>query len=208
MASAIIHMAVASEINKILKRDSKQLLIGSIAPDISKSIGISKTTSHFIDNNKDIPNVDVFLKKYKANLSDDFVMGYFIHLYTDYFWQKQFITEFIHDGCIRKLDGRLIPLHGRMAAMYIYNDYANVGISVIKNYSLDLQVLWEEIPILNPIIEEISINKLYVLIEQTKQYISAKKKWNNLVFHDNDIINFIDSIVEFLISKIQELEIM
>lgn len=34
MASAVIHMAIASKINKTLKRDNNKILIGTIAPDI------------------------------------------------------------------------------------------------------------------------------------------------------------------------------
>ena len=66
MASAIIHICVANEINKYLKRNEKQILIGSIAPDISKQIGQTKTKSHFIDDHLiDIPNIEKYLKKYK-----------------------------------------------------------------------------------------------------------------------------------------------
>ena len=71
-------------INKTLKRDNNKILIGTIAPDISKFIGRTKLESHFlesVDNN--IPNIKKFLVKYKDKLNDDFVMGYFIHLYTD-----------------------------------------------------------------------------------------------------------------------------
>ena len=96
MASAVIHMTVASEINKVLKRDYDKLIIGSIAPDISKIIGETKLRSHFLvteENNNNIPNIDVFLSAYKEYLYDDFVMGYFIHLYTDYLWFKYFIPE-------------------------------------------------------------------------------------------------------------------
>ena len=50
MASSMIHMAVAKEINKKLKKDEKALLIGTIAPDISKLIGDNKIKSHFLGN--------------------------------------------------------------------------------------------------------------------------------------------------------------
>ena len=52
MASSMIHIAVANEINKVLKRDSSQLLIGTIAPDISKLIGETKEKSHFLTQNE------------------------------------------------------------------------------------------------------------------------------------------------------------
>ena len=96
MASSVIHMCVASEVNKYLKKDNKGILIGSIAPDISKHINQSKQSSHFLDDvSNDIPNIDKFLNKYKSYLNDVFVMVYYIHLYTDYLWFKYFIPNFI-----------------------------------------------------------------------------------------------------------------
>lgn len=78
MASSVIHMAVANEINKVIKKDNNKLLIGSIAPDISKHIGESKLKSHFLDSeNNYIPNIDKFLTKYKYRMNDDFVLGIF-----------------------------------------------------------------------------------------------------------------------------------
>ena len=41
MASSIIHICVANEINKSLKRNSRELLIGTIAPDISKLLSLA-----------------------------------------------------------------------------------------------------------------------------------------------------------------------
>ena len=38
MASAIIHLCVAKCANEILKRNEKEFLLGSIAPDISKQV--------------------------------------------------------------------------------------------------------------------------------------------------------------------------
>lgn len=77
MASSIIHIGVANEINKVIKCNSNKLLIGSIALDISKQIGETKLKSHFQDNKEcNIPNMNKFLNKYKSNLSDDFVLGY------------------------------------------------------------------------------------------------------------------------------------
>ena len=59
----MIHICVAKEINKFLKKDDKKILIGSIAPDIAKQINQTKTKSHFLENNDDIPNIEKFLTK-------------------------------------------------------------------------------------------------------------------------------------------------
>ena len=65
MASSMIHLTIANELNKKLNRDKSKLLIGSIAPDLSKLVGDDKTRSHFlIDGTEDLPDLDKFLKKY------------------------------------------------------------------------------------------------------------------------------------------------
>ena len=80
MASSMIHIAVAHELNKKLMRDEQKLLIGTIAPDISKLIGKTKKDSHFLNEEENIPDLYKFLTKYKNNLSDDVVMRYYIHI--------------------------------------------------------------------------------------------------------------------------------
>lgn len=119
MASSMIHIAVASEINKVLKRDSKKLLIGSIAPDISKQIGETKVLSHFQDFDDDLPNLDKFLRKYKSYLNDDFVLGYYIHLFADYLWFKYFVPDFCKNGVVYKLDGTSKDIKGENKMPYL-----------------------------------------------------------------------------------------
>ena len=69
MASSLMHIAVANEINKSLKRDQTKLLIGTIAPDIAKLVGESKIKSHFSDSlDTDIPQLEKFLIKYEWHL--------------------------------------------------------------------------------------------------------------------------------------------
>ena len=58
MASAIIHICVAKEINKTLQLPEKELFLGSIAPDISKQVGQTKEKSHFLTTTtEDFPNI-------------------------------------------------------------------------------------------------------------------------------------------------------
>ena len=73
--------------------DENYLLLGSIAPDISKQIGETKEISHFLDhsNEDDIPNIDRFLSKYRSELNNPFEMGYFIHLLTDKYWFRDYV---------------------------------------------------------------------------------------------------------------------
>lgn len=208
MASSIIHIAVASEINKIIKKDSSRLLIGTIAPDISKHVGETKEKSHFLDNvENDIPNINKFLDKYKNNLNDDFVLGYFIHLYTDYLWFKYFVPEIYNKSFITKLDGTIVKCNGRMQSLYIYNDYTNLNTRLIEDYSLDLKIFYNEIPKIDNVIEEIPMDKLELIINKAGEIIENAKVHKDMVFDMNNINQFIKTSTEMILGELKELNI-
>lgn len=208
MASAIIHMVVANEINKKINRDSDKLLIGSIAPDISKFLGQAKIKSHFLsDENNNIPNIKAFLKKYINNLDDDFVLGYFIHLYTDYFWFKYFIPEIYRKNFITKLDGTVVKCSGNMQEMYIYNDYTNLNTKLLNNYNLKLDIFNNSTPVFANIIDEIPMEKIDIIINQVLLIIENSKTNKDLVFNFENIENFIKMTVELILSKLKEINI-
>lgn len=208
MASAIIHMVVANEINKKINHDSDKLLIGSIAPDISKFLGQTKIKSHFLsDENNNIPNIKAFLKKYINNLDDDFVLGYFIHLYTDYFWFKYFIPEIYRKNFITKLDGTVVKCSGNMQEMYIYNDYTNLNTKLLDSYNLKLDIFNNSTPVFANIIDEIPMEKIDIIINQVLLIIENSKTNKDLVFNFENIENFIKMTVELILSKLKEINI-
>jgi len=209
MASAIIHMAVANQINKIINKDNNKILIGSIAPDISKHLGETKYYTHFLDDvENDVPNIDKFLNKYKNKLNDDFVLGYFIHLYTDYLWFKYFIPEICDNDLITKLDGTVVKCNGRMALQYIYNDYTNLNSTLLDMYDLPLNIFYEEIPKIEQIIEEIPVDKLNLIVDKTGVIIENSKVKKDLVFNVDNIKSFVDTSVDLIMAKLKELEVV
>lgn len=196
MASTMIHIVVANELNKKLKKDTSKLLIGTIAPDISKNIGENKVKSHFLDNkDTDIPNLEKFLNKYSKYLDDDFVLGYYIHLLTDYLWFKYFMTEISDKNIITKLDGRKVKCTGKMFMKYIYNDYTNLNIKLIDEYNLDLKIFFNELPKFNNIIEEIPMNKLNIIVDKAGEIIENTKEHKDMVFNLDNIKKFISTSV-------------
>ena len=206
MASAVIHLAVANEINKKLNRDKSQLLIGAIAPDISKFIGEDKTKSHFLKElDSNIPDIESFLNKYKNSLTDDFVMGYFIHLYTDYLWFKYFVTEFYDKPMITKLDGAVVKCSGNMLSLYVYKDYTNLNIKLIDRYNMDLKIFYNQLPKLSNIIEEIPMDKMELLLRQMGIIIENSKEKKDYIFNIENVEKFITTSVELILGKITEL---
>ena len=211
MASSLIHVAVCNELNKKLRRNPEQLLIGTIAPDISKLVGESKLYSHFLDDeNVGVPNLTRFLNRYIKDLHDDFVLGYYIHLYTDYLWFKYFIPE-VYNGeknLIKKLDGTIVNCHGHMAELYIYNDYTNLNELVVKKYKLDLSFLDSNKLVFKDIIREIPIDKIDLIINKTKEIYEGSKIRREYVFDIDNINNFIELAVKLIAADLEELQII
>ena len=207
MASSMIHIAVANEVNKKLNRDRSKLLIGSIAPDIGKLVGLEKIVTHFGDNNDNIPNLDKFLDKYKDNLNDDFVLGYYIHLITDYLWFKYFVPEIESDGLITKLDGSKIKCVDNMLYIYMYNDYTNLNIKLIDEYDLDLKIFYNEVPELEDIIKEIPMDKISVIINKAGEIIENSKKKKEYLFNIDNIKTFITTSTDLILSNLKEMGI-
>ena len=206
MASAVIHICVAKEVNKYLKRNENELFIGTIAPDISRHLNKTKEVAHFLDNvEDDIPNLERFLEKYKTYLNDDFVMGYYIHLYTDYLWFKYLIPNFIKNNHIYTLDGKAISADLDEQIKYIYSDYTNLNIRLIDEYELTLNMFYEEIPNFKNIIKEIPMDKLKLIVDKTGLIITESKKSKPYLFDLKIINNFIEFAVSDILANIEKI---
>ncbi len=208
MASSMIHIAVTNEINKVIKRNNKNILIGSIAPDIAKQIGMDKKKSHFQKTNEDLPQLDLFLSLYKNNLNDDFVLGYYIHLYTDYLWFKYFEPEFYKNGVIYKLDGSVEKVEPEKKKDYFYNDYTNLNIKLIDQYNLDLSIFYQDIPKFNNIIKEIPMDKIKVIVDQAGIIIENTKESKAYLFDMKIINKFISTSTEFILSNLKDIGVI
>jgi len=206
MASAVIHLCVAKEVNKYLKMDENSILLGSIAPDLSKLVGETKEISHFLDhtNEDDIPNIDRFLAKYRGDLEKPFEMGYFIHLLTDKYWFRDYIYQYI-DRYTRDTNKRKITYTALKDI--IYNDYTNINIDLIDKYNLGLDLFSNEVDLPTSRITEIPMDQLDLLIEKMGQIIASSTEEKTFIFDTKDIEIFIDNTVKYIIKDIQMLGI-
>ncbi len=206
MASAIIHLCIAKEVNRYLGMDEYQILLGSIAPDISKQIGETKEISHFLDhsNEDDIPNINNFLTKYKNDLQDPFTMGYFIHLLTDKYWFRDYIYKFIDRYATSQSKKKLTYTAIKDV---IYNDYTNINIDLIDRYTLPLDIFYTDFRRPNSKINEIPLDKLPILIEKMGLIIEESKEEKTFMFDTREIISFIEETTKYIIKDIQMLRI-
>ena len=213
MASAIIHICIAKKVNEILKRNEKELFLGSIAPDISKQIGESKTKSHFLTDRegRDIPNLQLFLEKYKDTLKDnDFNLGYYCHLYADMMWFGLFFNSYLSldQTELKYNNGEIIKKDKETLIKILYNDYTNLNVTLIDKYDLDLSLFYEEGPIINSEIDEIPIDKLQIIIDKMGIIIENSKERATIVFDPTLIYEFIDKTANDFINDLKEIGVM
>ncbi len=195
MASAVIHLAVAKTLEKYLDIEfPKDYYLGTIAPDIAKQIGETKRKSHFIINSEaDIPNIKLFTEKYPNFKSNSFDLGYFIHLYTDKIWFKEFIPKITTDNYLKLLDGTIISTTPKEIQKILYQDYTNINIKLLDEYNLDLSLFYEDFIIPKTTISEIPIDKLNILIDKMGIIIENSHEKKPYTFDTYLILDFIDN---------------
>lgn len=201
MASAIIHLAVAKELEKTLKIKNKyDYYLGSIAPDLAKQIGETKEKSHFLKNSyqENVPNIDLFKNKYPKFKNNDFDLGYFIHLYTDKIWFEKFMNSILYNSSIKLLDGTILKVSNQEEIeKLIYSDYTNLNIQLIDEYNMDLSIFYEDFKVPKTSLEEIPIDKLDFLINKMGILIENSKEDKLYTFDIYSIKNFIkDTVTE------------
>ena len=206
MASAIIHLAIAKKVKeKIEVEIEKDYYLGAIAPDISKQIGLSKEESHFLINTPwNIPNINLFIKRYPFFKYNSFDLGYFTHLYTDKLWFENFMDKIIENSSIKLLDGTIIQTTPEEMKNMIYSDYTNLNISIIEKYDLDLSLFYNEFTPPKTNIKEVPIDKLDILINKMGILIENSKEEKTYTFDINTIENFINTATEEILKELKK----
>lgn len=200
MASAIIHISVANEINKKLKMNNDLLLIGSIAPDLAKLIGQTKDKGHFLFGDKGTPHIDKFLLKYR--IDNPFNMGYYIHLYTDLYWFRDLLPKHYKNKKLVFKNGEELDISFEKRLEAIYKDYTSLNNILIKKYNIDTSFLNKEYKI-DTEISELDFTKLNLLTKETNKLINESVTYPLEIFDELEIIEFINSCVENILKEVE-----
>lgn len=204
MASTMIHLCVAQEINKKIGHNRKEILLGSIAPDINQLLGLKREVSHFEDNDYYSPNLSNFLDKYGNKMNDDFILGYYIHLYTDYIWFKYFMNDISYKNMVKFLDGSVLELSEDDFYKFVYNDYTNLGIRLIDEYDLDLSLFYEPLIVPKIKMDEIPVEKLQALLDAAGVIIANTKVNKEYLFDMDGIKKFISFATDVILTDIEK----
>lgn len=234
MGSAVMHLCIGKKIAKKLNNsDRKEFLIGNLAPDLSKLTNQSRYISHFLkkivinDTEREVPDLDKFLKKYKDRLNEPFIQGYLCHLISDDVWFREYIpnhvvsiTEDKKQILLRDIDD-YIP-YGDFRAM-MYSDYNKMNKDLFSLYKLNLKK-FDNMDIDDPKMEEFEFEEIHRLIEQLSDYLEYCESEDEEIepdFDDNriddydveplkilsntEIVTFIEEAIDSVIEKYTEL---
>ena len=204
MPSLLIHLAVGKKVNEKLCKKEEPFLTGCIAPDLAKFVGLKRSVSHFQDEDGNYC-VNKFLDKYREYTNNDYVLGYYVHLYTDYLWYKYFASEILKDDYITKLDGTQFKcISENMEKLYTYTDYQSMSLDIINEYGLDLEFFYKNEYYSNNIIEEVPYDQIGILIDATIGFIKQKDFEKQLVIDFEQVKQFISIIVDYIIANLKE----
>ena len=206
MASAIIHLAIAKKISeKTNIPNIKDYYLGTIAPDISKQMGENKEQSHFLINtHNNIPNINIFKKRYPTYKYNSFDLGYFIHLYTDKIWKEEFIPKLAKSNALHLPNGTVIKATEEEINNMIYADYTNINKKIAEKYNLNLAIFQEEFNKPTTMIREIPIDSLDILINKMRILIENSKQETKYTLDMNLIENFIEETSSKIIKDLKE----
>ncbi len=205
MASSIVHATIAIKLKDKLKINNYyDYLLGSIAPDIGKIIGVPKNITHFFIR-ENVPDLTRFIKEYPNYLTNDFLLGYFIHLYCDDLWFNKFLLQFVSNNQIHLLNGQIIEHNERNMIKVIYHDYDLLNADIIKKYHLDYSFLTKSFVKPNIIFKEFDVSKIYLINEQTYHYLTSSHTGEYQLFNMDMIDNYINNCIKEIINYLKEI---
>lgn len=99
MPSWNIHLAIAKEVNKKLKLDKNSFYFGNTVPDVDYNMSLTRHDTHYFNvpctkcPKELLPDIDLFLKEYNDKLTNPVIMGTYIHLLTDYYFNSKIYSK-------------------------------------------------------------------------------------------------------------------
>ena len=205
-----IHLGVCREVNKKYKLDNDLVLFGSILPDF-----LDRSYSHYYDGGP-LPNFDLFLNKFKDNINNPLVIGYYIHLLTDYYYNdyiysKSFIYKDDKLIGIKLFNGKIIESNDFHYCRRIkQDDFKNYGSYLINNNMLDYPKDYNKI---YRSIQELgfSIDKDKVIDKvnyfNTDDFLKYNS-YNGYLLFDKDIYDRLyEECINFIIEKINDINL-
>ena len=215
MPSWKIHSKIGSDILKQINTNKKYFMIGNLIPDQDKynianlQSNVSRVITHYVSNDDvkigiNLPDYEKFYNKYESKFNNPVILGYLVHLLTDYYWNK-----YIYDKYFIKNGDKYVAV--KLSSNEIYKcdfnemnsmkqqDFRifNNSISVRKNnfrYCLNSKYFHE--------LDEIKVSKHYIYLVGKYLNLSHKKESDGdkySILNEKECIKIIEECEKFII---------
>ena len=225
MPSWIIHIAISNRIiNKINIKNKEEYLFANVAPDILQGYIINDISekkkyeiTHFaqmVERNGrtvPLPNLEEFKNKYIDSFKNEFILGYYTHLLTDYFWNNFCYSNYFYNYdksknliLIKQLDGKEEiktwneGIAEKQKDFRIFSKYIQNKLEI--NYNFDIDKILED------------SKDFYIKYKDISNTINYLKNIKNLefqeehytIFNEEKMKEIFEKSIDFIIEKIME----
>lgn len=214
MPAGSYHLSVAKIVNKELHQDEYVFNIASIAPDCWRhsKLHSDKYTSHFSipyemnGLNVFIEDYKSFYNKYKNNLDDPFVLGYLIHLMTDFYYKENVTSryQFKIDGVkkIKTKDGYFEGTNEEIKE-YLHNQNAIATAKIAKHFNVEVIGLDK---VIECFVDEIDLSGLINTINYINEANFKVFTSESEIYEDDDLFNDVINCSKFILKELENLK--
>lgn len=233
MPGYIIHLTEAQLIINLLKSQKnlpviideewkKLFFCGNLIPDAVP--GNRKGISHFLDEETrgrvlELPSICKFLDKYKIDIKNPLLYGYFIHLCLDRTFFENYMGKFVKFCNSKNKEERIadkivyvrilkteekISIDKFFSEEYLYGDYTKLNQYFLNRYQI--QIPWNIILEENSIIEEAKPYDLGKVFEELQSFLQVtmfeEDKDKLAVFSRDDMNRFLTRISREMVDNL------
>lgn len=227
MPEWITHLSVAKKVaEKIEIEDKNSFYIGNLIPDAERhvvkdfSIFVPYEISHFSyiksinGKNVVLPHIEKFLNSYKNKMKNPMVLGYFVHLLTDYYWNSitnaRFLVETAgeSDVILRLNDGTKMECNKQEKSAVKHADFRIFKNQILKSGDYEIpkyeDKLLEDLKDIEevPFTEE-DIKKIINYVEK-EHYVSEEELGEYRLFTKEQIMEDYEDCINYIIEEVKK----
>ena len=155
MSSLKMHIAISLQIQKHFNF-SDAFLLGTILPDMFKTILKDKAITHFLID--DCIVLEDFINS-QNTIEDELILGYYAHLIEDNIWYEEYMKK-------------TYKLYSEYTDDKIYNDYAFVDSIMYEKLNINMNDILES---LLKTVEHTDITKIKLLNDEKIDFLTTKE---------------------------------
>lgn len=229
MPSWPMHFVVASRVNEKLKLPSNTFLFGNIMPDILEGYLVKDISNRINDYSTHysrqrivineillkLPGIEAFYEEYQEQLKNPILCGYYVHLLTDYFWNKNTYTNYFKnvDSNMRMIsvklkDGSVHKMHYDEGVRIKQKDFAMFSDYLKRTTKMEYPIYEDSILEQAKDLKEFTYTKedikntiLYVqeVVKGTQTYLQEDYKMYNKL----ELLEKLEECVDFVLQKLR-----